>query len=137
MLMKTQLINLLLVLALTITPVAAQDAASRASTASMESLSLLPAATLELVAAGGTFSVVALRPVGHAIEIVLRTADSSAEVTIHVSTEAARAASLALGSTIEVVAVSAGYLLMAAAQAIAFVPDAVVATLVHRSEMRR
>ena len=131
--------GLLMALVLTIGAEAAhaQSDASRASAASIKSLSVLPAASMEFVAAGGALTVAALRPVGHAFEVVLHGAAASAEVTVLVSTETARGVSLAVGSGVRVVAVSAGFLLVAPGEAIAFIPDALAASLVHRREIHR
>jgi hypothetical protein len=120
------------------TPVAvAGGAASQASAASIQSLSLLPEATIELMLAGGRFSVVALRPVGNAVEAVLHASATGAEIVVRIPGAVAGAASLTVGSAIEISAVTGGFLLRVGAEAIAFVADAEVASMVHRSEIRR
>jgi len=128
---------LLVVLTLFASQVSAQDAASRASTASLESLSVLPSASLELLAAGAAFSVVATRPLGHGLEVVLRSAEASVEITIQITAATAQVAALAIGTGIDVSATTGGFLLSAAGEVIAFVPDAVLATMIYREELRR
>lgn len=119
-------------------PVAlAGGAASQASAASIQSLSVLPEATIELLVAGGRFSVVALRPVGNALEAVLHASATGAEIVVRISGAVVGAASLTVGSAIEVSAVTGGFLLRAGGEAIAFVADAEVAAMIHRSEIRR
>ena len=115
----------------------AQDAASRASAASIVSLSVLPTASFELIAASGRLTLVALRPLGHAVEVVLHTSVAGGEVVLQISREAAAAASLAVGTTIEVSSTAAGCLLLAGGAAIAFIPNALVAPMVHRQEVLR
>lgn len=116
-------------------PTVAQDAASRASSASIDAFSAVPAASLELVAAGGAFSVAAIRPVAHGIEVVLLSAASGAEFVVHVSTETAQAASIVVGTAVEISATTAGFLIVSAGVAIAFVPNALVAGMIHHSEI--
>lgn len=128
---------LFLAFVLASSPSAAQHAASRASHASIDSISALPSASLELVAAGGAFSVAAIRPVGHGIEVVLRSVASSAEFIVHVSGETARAASIGVGMSVEVSATTAGFLILSAGVAFAFIPSAVVAEMIHHQEIRR
>lgn len=127
-----------LVLAVCVAPAAfAGGAASQASAASIQSLSVLPEATIELLVAGGRFSVVALRPVGNALEAVLHASATGAEIVVRISGAVAGAASLTIGTAIEVSAVTGGFLLRAGGEAIAFVADAEVAAMVHRTEIRR
>lgn len=114
----------------------AGSAASQASVASIQSLSVLPEASVDLLVAGGRFSVVALRPVGNAVEAVLHATVTGAQVIVRISGAVAGATSLTVGSAVEVSAVAGGFLLRAGGEAIAFVADAEIAAMVHRSEIR-
>jgi hypothetical protein len=129
--------HLFLAFALSASPAMAQSAASEASAASALSVSALPSAAIELVAAGGEFSVVAIRPVGYSLEVVLRSAEFSGEVVVLVSREALQTSALLVGTAVEVVATTTGFLLSAGGVVIAFVPSAIVAEMVHRTEIRR
>ena len=116
---------------------AQSEAPSRASHRSLAAASELGLAGLDGLAAGVRFSVAALRPLGHAVEVVLTSAATAASVTLILATETVRAAGLAVGSVVTATAVEAGHLLSVAGETIAFVPCAAVAAMHHSRELHR
>lgn len=125
---------------LTLTPALQADAQSEASRASArlsESLIALPAASVDLAAAGGHFSVAALRPVGDSVEVVLAGAVDGARISLTVGRETLRATSVVVGTSLYASAVVGGHLLWSGSEAVAFVADASLAPHIHRSELRQ
>lgn len=117
-------------------PAQAQSDASRASENLSAASIALPAASVDLLAAGGTFSVVALRPVGASVEVVLASATDGARISLRVGGEALKASGVVVGTALVATAVSGGYLLWAGSEAVAFVADLSLAPLIHRQELR-
>jgi len=115
----------------------AQSNLSRASQSLSEASMALPAGSVELLQAGGTFSVVALRPVAAGIEVVLEASAAGGRVSLVVARELAEAASLVVGASVMAVAVSGGFVLWAGSEAVAFIADASLAPHVHRRELKR
>lgn len=117
--------------------VPAQSEASRASTRLSESLIALPAASGHLLAAGGEFSVAALRPVGASMEVVLLGAVDGVRLSLVLGRETLQASGVVVGTTLVATAVSGGVLLWAGSEAIAFIADETLAPHIHRTELRR
>jgi hypothetical protein len=117
-------------------PAHAQSDASYASRQLSEAMVAIPAASLELLAAGGELSVVALRPVGASVEVVLASAADGARIVLRIGREALAAAGVVVGVSLGVSAVAGGYLLWAGAAAVVFVADQHLAALIHRQELR-
>jgi hypothetical protein len=118
-------------------PAFGQSEASHASSASLHASVQVPAAALDLLAAGAGFSVAALRPVGASVELVLVASADGVSFTVQLTADAVRAAGVAVGTAVGVTAINAGYLLSAGATVIAFVPSTAVAEMIHRRELRR
>jgi hypothetical protein len=116
---------------------AQSEHASRASSASLAGLSEVPPATLALLAEGARFSVTALRPVGQSVHVVLSAAADGASFALDLSAEAVATLGLAVGTVVTSTAVSAGWLLQAGAETLAFVPSAAAAALIHHRELQR
>lgn len=115
----------------------AQSEASRASARLSENLVALPAASVDLAAAGGRFSVAALRPVGDSVEVVLAGAVDGARISFTVGRETLRASGVVVGTSLYASVVVGGHLLWSGSEAVAFVADASLAPHIHRSELRR
>ena len=113
----------------------AQSDASQVSAISMEPSAASAAVVLEAVPAGSKLLVTALRPVGNVLELSVESASRGVAVSIEVSAATARATGLVVGSVVEVTAVSAGFLISAGAEAIAFIPDALCRSLIHHREL--
>lgn len=113
----------------------AQSDASQVSALSMEPSAASAAVILEALPAGSKLIVTALRPVGNVVELSVESASRDVAVSIEVSAATARATGLVVGSVVVVTAVSAGFLISAGAEAIAFVPDALCRSLTHHREL--
>ncbi len=109
----------------------AQDGTSEASEVSLQASVAVPVATLEMLAAGGHFSVTALRPVGQSVELVLQSAVEGSAVALTLSVDSVAIAAINVGSIIAVSAVTAGFILSVGSEMIAFVPCAAAAALTH------
>ena len=129
----TTLTMLLLALVL---PAQAQSDASHASQDLSAASIALPAASVDLLAAGGAFSVAALRPVGASVEVVLASAADGGRISLRIGGEALEASGVVIGTALVATAVSGGYLLWAGSEAVAFVADVSLAPLIHRQELR-
>ena len=116
--------------------VSAADSASQASAASVDASVALPTAALELLQAGGQFSVAAVRPLASGMELVLRATGEGAGFSVKLVSSSLATSAVAVGSAVTVSAVAGGYLLSVAGELIAFVPSAVVEAHWHRRELR-
>lgn len=116
----------------------AHPGASEASSA----LSLLPvavsvAAPVGLLSAGAAFTVVSVVAVAEGTVWVLERASDGARASITVSGQLAGGASVAVGVTVVVLASTAGLVLSAAGQAIAFIPNELGRALLHNERITR
>lgn len=108
---------------------------SGASSASLEALVAVSAAAFGVLEAGAELSVASLRVVGEVATVVFVSASSSAEFSLQLSADAIVVTGLAVGATVAVVAVAAGYLLQSGARVLAFVPDAQAASMIHSRKL--
>lgn len=115
------------------------DAAAGASTASSLALSLPVAsvAATGLVVLSGTaaLTVVAVQASAVGMVWVLERAVDGSRVVVQVSGQAARGASVAVGQTLGVVALSTGLVLTASGEVLCFVPNASGAPLLHHERL--
>jgi hypothetical protein len=119
-------------------PLQAQsERASHASQASLEAAVTLPSAALDVLAAGGMLSVVALQPVGESIAVVLQAGSEGVQFSLELGADAVRTLGLGVGTAVHATVVGAGYLLSVGATVIAFVPCAIAAEMVHGRELHR
>jgi len=91
--------------------------------------------SLSAVAASGTIIVESVQLAGDASMVVLAGASDAASATLRVSGNVVQGASLAAGASVELVAVSTGYLLVAAGKVLAFIPNAVGSALLHHERV--
>ncbi|MBS0408222.1 MAG: hypothetical protein JSS17_18025 [Proteobacteria bacterium] len=117
------------------TALAQSETASQASALSMEPSLASASATLELLPAGSRLVVTALRPVGGMVEISAETAAHVTVTGLRVSAAAARKTGLSIGTTLAVTAIASGWLVSAAGEAIAFVPDRLARSLIHHQAL--
>lgn len=115
----------------------AQSEASRASARLSDGLIALPGASVDLLGAGGEFSVAALRPVGGSVEVVLLGAADGARLSFTVGRGALKASGVVVGTSLYATAVVGGHLLWSGSEAVAFVADERLAAHIHRSELQR
>lgn len=78
---------------------------------------------LSVVAASGTVMVQSVDTAGDASVVVLAGASDAAGATVRFSSRAARDASLVAGASVNLVAISTGYLLVASGKVLAFFPN--------------
>jgi hypothetical protein len=114
----------------------APDARAQASEAS--ALSLLPvavvsAAPVALFASGVTLTVVGVEASAQGVVWVLERASDGARATLKLAGQA----SVAVGTAVTVTAMSAGWVLSAAGQAIACIPNEVGASLLYNERVTR
>lgn len=101
------------------------DAASRQSAASLDASVEVPAAAAQALSEGARFSVAAIEASGSAVAVTVSAAGAGASLVVKLSAEQARNLGLAVGVSVVVTAVAAGWLISdAAGHAFCFVPDA-------------
>lgn len=109
----------------------AHNEASEASALSALPVAVSVAAPSMVLSAGVVLTVVSVQVVAGATVWVVQRASDGARMVIRWGSQAAGVASVALGTAVTVTAISAGYILSAAGQAIAFVPNALGASLLY------
>lgn len=121
------------------TPAAAHP--GDASAASALSLALpvavSVAAPVAILAGGAVLTVVSIQASTLGTVWVLERASDGARASISFTGRTAEASALGLGGAVVVTALSAGWVLSAAGQAIAFVPNEVGASLLHSEALTR
>jgi hypothetical protein len=121
-------------------PLANADAQSGASEAS--ALSALPiavsvAAPVMIVTGGAVLTVVAVEASADGTVWVLQRASDGALASVQLSARATGGLSVAVGTVVTVAAISTGWVLSAAGQAIAFIPNQVGAALLYNERVTR
>ncbi|MES2148575.1 MAG: hypothetical protein V4508_02165 [Pseudomonadota bacterium] len=131
---------LLLACAVCAAQAAEQQGSSELSNASelvAEGSALVVYGSLSAVAASGTVLVESVETAGDASLLVLAGASNAGRAAVRLSGRAARGASNLAGSAISVVALSTGFVLVAAGQVIAFIPNEMGKALLHHSRAGR
>ena len=114
-------------------PAQAQDSVARTSAASVEA-SVHTGESIAWVAyAGSQFTVTAVRTSARGVELSLKGVSQGIETSATIARDIAAAASIAVGTSVIVVAETTGYALMAAGRLIAFVPNESARVLLQRS----
>lgn len=121
------------------TPAAAHPGdASAASTLSLAlPVAVSVAAPVALLAGGAVLTVVSVQASTIGTVWVLERASDGARASITFAGRTAEASAAALGGAVLVTALSAGWVLSAAGQAIAFIPNEVGASLLHSEALTR
>jgi hypothetical protein len=91
------------------------------------------AGSVQLIQASTQLVVAGLETVGESTVVVLRGASEAATVSVQMSAQLAREASLAAGTAVRVVAESVGHALYVGARLIAFIPNEIGRALIHHS----
>ncbi|MBS0213693.1 MAG: hypothetical protein JSR26_11030 [Proteobacteria bacterium] len=118
------------------TPLHAQsDAPSQASELSMAPSQASAAVAIETLPAGSHLVVTALRPMGELVEVSAETTGHVAITGLRVSAKTAREVGLSVGATLAVTAIGAGWVISAAGETLAFVPDRLARSLTHHREL--
>jgi hypothetical protein len=137
---KTLLLSSLTALSLAVAPMAAQahhaaEGMSEASALSLMPLALSLTAPVILVAGVSTLTVVTVTVLADGTIWVLQRASDGARFSVKLSANAVGAASVVVGSAITVTAVSAGWVLSAAGEVIAMIPNALGQALLHHERV--
>lgn len=114
-------------------PPAAQAQSTEASALSLLPVAVSVAAPVALLGAGVVLSVVAVEASARGTVWVLERASDGARMSLNFAGQS----SALVGSAVLVTAIGSGYILSAAGQAIAFVPNAIGAALLHNEQITR
>jgi hypothetical protein len=134
--LRTLAVSLALALPLAGTDARAQHSeVSRAVDGSLAASAAFVLAGGEVLVAGSELVVVAVRPLGQALEVTLAASADGSVLVLELGIASARSASLATGASIRVVTHAAGFLLVSAGEVLAFVPDALAAGLIHHRRL--
>ncbi len=114
---------------------AQSDASMRQSEASVMASVEVPVAIVGALAHGGKFLITGVAASGAAVAVTVSVVGLGASFVVYLSAEAVKSLAIATGKTLEVVAVSGGWLLMTAGEALCFVADDVTRTHVHSRQM--
>lgn len=117
--------------------VQAHTHASEASALSALPIAVSVAAPVMLLSAGAMLSVVAVEAVSEGTVWVLERASDGAHASVTLSGQVAGGLSVAAGTAVLVTAMSTGWVLSAAGQAIAFIPNQIGAALLHNERITR
>ncbi len=137
--MKKALIHALAALTLCSADVrpALAHGASEASALSALPLAVSVAAPAMLLSAGAMFTVVAVEASADGAVWVLERASDGAQASVTLSAAAAGGLSVAVGTVVVVTAFSAGWVLSAAGQAIAYIPNEIGRALLYNERVTR
>lgn len=133
--MKTTLLLAALILASPVYAEPQSDTPSQASAISLAPSVEITAASLTLIPAGSRLIVKSLRPIGDIVEVVAWSAATGVSVIVQVSAKALQYTGLVVGGALLVTTVSAGYLLMAGSEAIAFIPNEICRAHIHHRRL--
>jgi hypothetical protein len=133
--MKNTLLLSMLIFALPVHAEPQSDTPSQASAISLAPSVELAAIGLQAVPAGSRLIVKSLRPVGELIEVVAFSVATGVSITLHVGSEALKLGGLVIGGALVVTVVSAGYLLMAGSEALAFIPNDISRSHIHHRNL--
>ncbi len=123
-----------------LTPLAdanAQSGASEASALSALPIAVSVAAPVMIVSGGAVLTVVAVEASADGAVWVLQRASDGARASVLLSARAAGGMSVAVGTVVTVAAISTGWVLSVAGQAIAFIPNQVGAALLYNERVTR
>ena len=115
----------------------AQSALSEASALSMLPVAVSVAAPVMILSAGAALTVVAVEATSAGTVWVLERASDGARASVRLAAGAAEGLSVAAGTAVVVTAISTGWVLSAASQAIAFIPNEIGAALLYNERITR
>jgi hypothetical protein len=114
---------------------AQSDASGRSSEASVMASVEVPVAVVGALVGGGKFVVTGVAMSGGAAIVTVSVVGLGASFVVHLTAEAVQSLAIATGTAVEAVAVSGGWLLMAAGEALCFVADDHTRAHVHSREI--
>ncbi len=88
-----------------------------------------------VLSAGATFVVVAIESTARGTVWVLERASDGARISVEFSGKVVAGAATSIGTAVVVTAISTGYVLSAAGEAIAFIPNEIGASLLHNERV--
>ena len=115
------------------TPAAAQDSMERGSAASVGASLAAGYSAAWIAHQGAELTVRAIKGSANGIELSLQGASAAIETSALVARDVIEAASVGVGTSVQVVAESTGYALLASGALLAFVPNEVGRALLHHS----
>jgi len=133
--MKNTLFLSMLLFALPVHAEPQSDTPSQASAISLAPSVELAAIGLHAIPAGSGLIVKSLRPVGELVEILAISVATGVSITLHVGSEALKLGGLVIGGALVVTVVSAGFLLMAGSEALAFIPNEICRSHIHHRRL--
>lgn len=110
---------------------------SEASAGSVLPLAVSVVAPVGLLVSAGVLTVKLVEPVAEGSRWVLERASDGAQLTLVLSGQLAAGVSVAAGTTLEVAAIGAGWVLASAGQAVAFIPNELGRALMHHEKVTR
>lgn len=110
-------------------------ASSNASVAASQTIAVVVSGSASVLAAGSILTVMAVEKTGEAVVLILKGASETATVSVRIGTDLSGQASVALGTTVSIVAESTGQALVASGKIIGFIPNAVGQSLIHHSRI--
>jgi hypothetical protein len=116
--------------------VAQSEPLSAASGASLNALGAVSVHASGLLGAGVELTVASLQVVGSVTHVILVASVEGVQISLEIGSEVVRAAGLVAGGVVVVSATTAGWLLHAGAHVIAFVPDALGASMIHSRQLQ-
>lgn len=108
---------------------------SEASALSMLPVAVSVVAPVALLSAGAALTVVAVGAASEGTVWVLQRASDGAQASVTLAAASVGGASLAVGTVVAVTAIGAGWVLSAAGQAIAFIPNELGKALLHNERV--
>ena len=127
-------------LALNLAGTATAGGLSEASEASIGASIGLPVAAAgaseQFFRDAGQLSVAGVHASGHVTTVVLRGAQSGAELSIQVASKGIEGSGMVVGATVMVVAAATGYTIRHMGKALVFVPNEIGQSLLHHSRSR-
>ena len=115
----------------------AQSEASALSALSALPIAISVTAPVMVLSAGAVLTVVAVEASATGAVWVLERASDGARCSVRLGARAAGGLSVAVGTAVVVTAMSAGWVLSAAGEAIAFIPNAIGAALLYNERVTR
>lgn len=133
--MKTTLLLSILIFALPVRAEPQSDTPSQASAISLAPSVELAAIGLQTIPAGSRLIVRSLRHAGELVEVVAISAATGTSIVLHVGSKALEVSGLVIGGALVVTVVSAGFLLMAGSEAVAFIPNDICRSHIHHRNL--
>lgn len=124
-------------LSVTLPAAHAQAGASEASALSALPIAVSVAAPVMLFSAGAVLTVVAVEASAAGTVCILERASDGARASVRLGAQVVGGLSVAAGTALVVTAMSTGWVLSAASQVVAFIPNEVGATLLYNERVSR